>query len=280
MTIRGNFAMRCSTVDEAMTALSRLVAEQDGGDKKYFEGQFHRFRHTGARINALCPKPSRILDIGSHYLHQASLLRLLGHEVIGVDLPVFSTADFIVERSRRMGINNVTVSSLEDGNLLRDSEYDGTFDLIVFTAILEHITFNPVNLWRRIYELMSDRGRIYLTTPNGLRLAAMMKHFLRLVTFTGVGIHVKDILDTITYGHHWKEYSSTEIKEYFHILSPDFNVSTNWYNAEPPSTGIRGTLVKCAGVFPFFRPEIEVIVSLSGKTGVLAPVPRLPMNAK
>lgn len=279
MTVSGRFDKHCSTIDEAMRVLSRLVAEQDGGDKKYFESQSHRFRYASARINDLCPKPCRVLDIGSHYLHQASLLRLLGHEVIGVDVPIFSTADFVVERSRMMGITNVTVTSLEGGNILADGDYDGMFDLIVFTAILEHITFNPVSFWRRIYELMSDRGIIYLTTPNGLRPAAMLKHFLRLVTFTGVGIPVRDILETITYGHHWKEYSSTEIKEYFRILSPDFNISINWYNDKPSGRGIRGTLAKCAGFFPFFRPEIEAVVSLSGKTGFQAAIPELPMAA-
>jgi len=280
MAVSSRFAKRCSTVDEAMTTLSRLIVEQDGGDKNYFENQYYRFRHATARINDLYPKPCRVLDIGSHYLHQASLLSLLGHEVIGMDVPVFSTADFVVERARLMDITNVTVTNIENGNLLKSGEFDGTFDLIVFTEILEHITFNPVSFWRRIYELMSDHGKIYITTPNGLRPEALLKHFLRLVTFTGVGITVKDVLDTVTYGHHWKEYSSKEIKEYFRILSPDFNVSISRYNDKSLKSGIRDKLMKCAGIFPFFRPEIEAIVSLSEKTGVLAAVPELPMVAR
>lgn len=279
MTVSSMFARRCATVDEAMSALSSLVKAQAGGDEKYFESQFHRFRYTTARIHSLFSKPCRVLDVGSHYLHQASLLRLLGHEVVGMDVSVFSTADFIVERSRLMGITNIAVISLENGNLLTGREYDGTFDLIVFTSILEHITFNPVSFWRRIYELMSDRGRIYLTTPNGLRPAAMLKHFLRLVTFTGVGIPVMDILNTVTYGHHWKEYSKAEIKQYFRILSPDFNVTTKWFDDGTPRRGVRGMLVKSGEVVPFFRPEIEAVVSLSGKTGVFAAVPELPMVA-
>ena len=270
MSVSGRLLKNRFTVDEAMAALSRIVAEQGGGDENYFESQFHRFRYTGARITSLCPKPCRVLDVGSHYLHQASLLRLLGYEVIGVDVPLFTTADFVVERAKMMKIMNVTVTNLEDGDLLGEDKYYSMFDLIIFTATLEHITFNPVNFWRRIYELMSDQGKIYITTPNALRPSAMINNFFRLITFTGIGISVKEILGTITYGHHWKEYSRKEIKEYFCTLSSDFNVSISFRNSALPIRGLKGTLVNTVRLLPFFRPEIEAIVSLSGKTGNLA----------
>jgi SAM-dependent methyltransferase len=279
MTVSGSTARPCSTVDEAMTALTRLVAEQRGGDQGYFESQGHRFRHAVARLQRLHPTPCRVLDIGSHYLHQAALLRLLGHDVVGVDVPVFATADFVVERSRRLGIENVVITSMEEGDFLQGGGHEGTFDIVVFTAVLEHITFNPVRFWRRIYELLSDKGLIYLTTPNSLRPAAILNHLLRLVTFKGLGLPVEDVLNTVTYGHHWKEYSSREIKEYFRLISPDFTVSTNWYNDAPASQSLLGTLARTAGVLPFFRPAIEGVASLSGKTGTLASVPELPMAA-
>jgi len=268
----------CSTVDEAIDTLARVVAEQAGGDAGYFKSQHERFRLTGERIKTLCPKPVRVLDVGSHYLHQASIFSLLGHDVIGVDVPLFSKANFIVERAKRMGITNVSVDNLEDGALLTDGRYDGTIDLVVFTAVLEHITFNPVKFWRRIYELLSDNGRIYLTTPNGVRPAAVARQLGRLLSFRGAGLPVADVLGTITYGHHWKEYSSTEITEYFAVLSPDFVVSSRRYQDPAPRSGLRGTVSRYLATIPWFRDEIEAIISLSGKTGVFAPVPGLAMN--
>jgi 2-polyprenyl-6-hydroxyphenyl methylase/3-demethylubiquinone-9 3-methyltransferase len=279
MILHKSNAQPCSTVEEAMTALSNVVRTQRGGDEAYFASQSHRFRYSTGRIHRLCSRPSRILDIGSHYLHQSSLLSLLGHEIIAVDIALFTTPTFVMERAAQMGITNVTVGSLEYGDLTLGPEYDGTVDIVVFTAILEHITFNPILLWRRIYELLSDRGKIYLVTPNGLRPAALLNHLVRLITLTGVGLPVREVLGTITYGHHWKEYSRSEIEEYFKILSPDFVVSTA-YNRAPSNPGLRGALSQFASVIPMFRPELEAVVSLSGKTGRIAPSPELPMSAK
>jgi SAM-dependent methyltransferase len=269
----------CSSVDEAIDVLGRLVADQKGGDERYFRGQLARFRLTGHRLQTLCPPPARILDIGSHYLHQSSILSLLGYDVIGVDVPLFSKADFVVERAKRMGITNVSVENLEDGNILPGLGYEGTIDLAIFTAVLEHITFNPVRFWRRIYELLSPNGRIYVTTPNGMRLAAIVRQMGRLIALRGAGLPVDEVLGTITYGHHWKEYSTAEIKEYFRILSPDFSVSARLYQDPAPRMGLKGMLSQYLAVIPWCRDEIEAVVSLSGKTGAFASVPGLPMNA-
>jgi 2-polyprenyl-6-hydroxyphenyl methylase/3-demethylubiquinone-9 3-methyltransferase len=265
------------SVESAMSTLARLVAEQHGGDTAYFRGQGHRFRYTASRIHERCGRPSRILDIGSHYLHQAGILRLLGHEVVGLDVPLFANAEFVVERSRRLGLPNHSVDSLEEGRFLLGWGYDGTFDAVIFTAILEHITFNPVRFWRRVYELLTDRGFIYLTTPNGLRPAAMVRHLARLVCFAGVGPPVERVLNTVTYGNHWKEYSSTEIRRYFHMLSPDFRVKIGWYDDSELATSLGSALVKWAGIVPAFRPEIEAVISLSGKSGRFLAPPALPI---
>jgi SAM-dependent methyltransferase len=280
VTVSSRPSQQCSTVDEAIEVLRAVVADQDGGDLGYFDSQLDRFRHTAGRIHALSSPGSRILDVGSHYLHQAAILKLLGHDVTGVDISLFSTAEFVVQRSRQLNIPNLTITNLEDGKLLLDGGYENSFDVIVFTAILEHITFNPVTFWRRIYDLLRPGGKIYVTTPNGLRPKAMVRHLLRLVTFEGVGIPVKDVLGTITYGHHWKEYSSTELRQYFQRLSPDFRVDTNWYDDSGPRSGARGAVLKALSRVPMFRPEIEAVVSLSGKSGRFVATPQLPMATK
>jgi SAM-dependent methyltransferase len=268
---------RGTDVRSALRGVSQLVDQQNAGDRDYLIGQLHRFEYTATRIQALCPTPCRVLDVGSHYLHQAMILRLLGYDVVGVDVPLFSRADFVTERSTSMGIRNVTIDSLEDGRLLVGEGLDGTFDLIVFTAILEHITFNPVRFWRRIYDLMTPNGRILVTTPNGLRPAAFIRQVGRLLTLRGVGLPVADVLGTITYGHHWKEYSRAELTEYFRLLSPDFTVSTRCYVDAPRRASLRGALARVASVMPFCRPELEAVVSLSGKSGAIAAEPQLPM---
>jgi 2-polyprenyl-6-hydroxyphenyl methylase/3-demethylubiquinone-9 3-methyltransferase len=270
----------CSSVEEAIAVLEQLVASQAAGDEQYFRSQMERFRLTVRRLEQLSPKRMRILDVGSHYLHQASLLRLMGHEVIGIDVPLFSQAPFVVDRAHRLGITNLAISNLEDGEFLACGDYEGTIDLVIFTAVLEHITFNPVRLWRRIYELLSDRGVIYVTTPNGLRPAAVLRQLVRLLVGDGSGLPVDDILRTITYGHHWKEYSVRELHQYFRLLSPDFRVQARRYQDPAVRRGLRGLVSSIVASVPFGRDEIETVVSLCGKSGRFYPVPGLPMNTR
>ena len=41
-----------------------------------------------------------------------------------------------------------------------------SYDLILFTEILEHLIINPVELLRELLDLLNDNGSLYLTTPN------------------------------------------------------------------------------------------------------------------
>jgi len=265
---------RCASLEEAAEVLAALVKKQDGGDENYFNSQLRRYLYSIERISELCPNPCRVLDIGSHYLHQSTLLSLLGYEVYGLDVPLFTDAPFIQERSKAMKIQNVSSGSQQSGEFLEG--HDNSFDLIVCTEMLEHIAFNPVAFWRRVWELLSTGGMVYVTTPNVFRIRALVKNLIRLVTFEGVGIPVNEILTVITYGHHWKEYSVRETQKYFGSLSPDFAVETRTY---PDYGSYNGILSKALEVIPAFRSNIEVVIKLPSKTDFLVP-PVLPMVSR
>jgi 2-polyprenyl-3-methyl-5-hydroxy-6-metoxy-1,4-benzoquinol methylase len=265
---------KCSSLEEAAELLTELVKKQDGGDQNYFNSQLRRYLYSIRRISQLCPMPCRVLDIGSHYLHQSTLLSLLGYDVCGLDVPLFTDAAFIQERSKLMKIQNVSSGSQQSGDFLEG--HDNSFNLIVCTEMLEHIAFNPVAFWRRVWELLSTGGMIYVTTPNVFRIRALVKNLIRLVTFEGVGIPVDEILTVITYGHHWKEYSPREIRKYFNRLSPDFAVETRTY---PDAESDDSFLSKALEIVPAFRTNIEVVIKLHSKTDFLAP-PVLPMESK
>jgi 2-polyprenyl-6-hydroxyphenyl methylase/3-demethylubiquinone-9 3-methyltransferase len=264
-----------NNVDSALGALSTIVASQEGGDLAYFEGQSQRFRYTVQRLLEAFPPPRRVLDIGSHYLHQASLMSLLGYEVHGIDIPLFADAPFVADRARRLGICNHATSTLDRGTFL--PRYENNFDLIVFTEILEHITFNPVALWRRIYELLKIDGCVYLTTPNAIRPTRLWKAAIRLATLRGVGLDVREILENVTYGHHWKEYSASELRRYFSELSPDFQVQVTLHS-HLGGQSWRTLISRLLGTLPVFRTDIEAIVRLSGKSRFSAVDPHLPME--
>jgi len=267
---------QCSTVQEAAAILADIVREQDGGDANYFKSQLSRYLYSVKRITALHPPPARVLDIGSHYLQQTSLLSLMGYEVVGIDVPLFTDATFVRERAGRLRITNIGTEGHQSGAFLQGDGYDGSFDIIVCTEILEHIAFNPVAFWKRVWHLLSTNGIIYLTTPNSFRIRALFKALIRLARLEGLGLPVDDVLSVITYGHHWKEYSSGEIKKYFGQLSPDFVVETHTYEDDDSNHGL---LSKVLEILPPFRSNIEAIIRLRSRTTFLES-PVLPMTVK
>jgi 2-polyprenyl-3-methyl-5-hydroxy-6-metoxy-1,4-benzoquinol methylase len=267
---------QCSNVQEAATILADVVREQDGGDANYFKSQLSRYLYSVKRITALRPPPARVLDIGSHYLQQTALLSLMGYDVVGIDVPLFTEAPFVRERAARLRITNIGTEGHQAGAFLQGDGYDGTFDVIVCTEILEHIAFNPVAFWRRVWQLLSPNGIIYLTTPNSFRVRALVKALLRLVRLEGLGLSVEEVLTVVTYGHHWKEYSSAEIKKYFALLSPDFTVETHTYEDADSNHSL---VSKALEILPPFRSNIEAIIRLRSRTKFLDS-PVLPMMAK
>jgi len=87
-----------------------------------------------------------------------------------------------------------------------------TFDLVVFTEIFEHLRIDLLGTMVRVRNLLTDDGRLYLTTPNGQGFSAWRKRLLRGRT----GPSVVDEWSKLTrLGHmgHVREYSLTEIRE-------------------------------------------------------------------
>ncbi len=254
---------------EALAQVRALLHE--GGDAAYFAYHEHRYRRHLESLAGLgvVGAGTRTLDIGSHYLHLAGAVRLLGSDVTALDVPAFQEIPFVRARAERLGIRTAVVADLGAGDFLADTP-DGSVDAVLFCEILEHVTFNPVPFWRRVHALLRPGGVVYLTTPNGLRLANVLKTLARLATLRGVGIPVRDIFGHVTYGHHWKEYGARELREYFAHLSPDFEVEVRPY-AYAPGEGAGGSSVqrlvrRVGNVVPALREQLEVVVRVRAKT--------------
>jgi 2-polyprenyl-6-hydroxyphenyl methylase/3-demethylubiquinone-9 3-methyltransferase len=148
---------------------------------------------------------------------------------------------------------------------------------------MEHITFNPIRFWRRIYELMQVDGIIYITTPNSLRLLAFLGALWRVLSFKGVGLNVREIFRHVTFGHHWKEYSAGELRRYFRALSPDFavTISRMTYTAAENSPGVarldpaRRAIQFIGNHTGFFADQLEAIVRLKARTAWLLVPPEV-----
>ena len=145
-------------------------------------------------------------------------------EVTAAELPTTLNAPVVQSVAKEYDIRLFSYSDLSKPEVF-DKLPENHFDLILFTEIMEHITFNPVDMWKAIFRVMKPGGKIILTTPNYYHIGGRAWDLKRFLFKYGGGITPEQILNVPTYGPHWKEFSANEIRNYFKLLSPDFKIS-------------------------------------------------------
>ncbi|HRQ65125.1 MAG TPA: methyltransferase domain-containing protein [Xanthomonadaceae bacterium] len=234
-------------------------------DEDYLVGHFDRFRWTLDEFLRTWPKGQgrRVLDVGAHWLHQSVLWAAAGFRITALDLPETFSYPSVRRAASGRDIRLLPCESLEQAQALSLLPED-SFDVVLFTEVLEHLTFNPVAMWRQIYRVMAPGGRLLVTTPNAYRLRGQAWRPKRFLAGRGFGIPVEDIIGLRTLAHHWKEYSCKELVRYFALLSPDFHVSKT---LRVPSFGGRPgdarDLVERA--LPFLRGNLHAEVDIPAK---------------
>jgi 2-polyprenyl-6-hydroxyphenyl methylase/3-demethylubiquinone-9 3-methyltransferase len=203
---------------------------------------------------------------------------LLGYEVWALDVPVFQELPFVRERAKSLSIHAITSDSIDAGDFLPG--YDGQFGFVLFCEILEHITFNPCDFWRNVHRLLQVEGKLYITTPNSLAAMNILSALKRMCLLEGIGLSIPSIFGNVTFGHHWKEYSRREMIEYFQRLTPDFQVDVSTYCWRPYAYSPRSLtdwgrrLIRWGGNRSTeFADELEVVVTLAGRTSFTASAP-------
>lgn len=257
-------------IDRAFAKVKREIESEGGVQENNYFGHEARYRRNINRILELTAPGTTLLDIGSHFLHQAAVLSELGYRVLGMDVAEFAGVERIKKRALNFKIQNHVVDRFDRGDFLHG--YEDQVDLVVFSEIQEHITFNPIRFWQRIYHLLKIGGAIYLTTPNSLTAWKMASALKRLLSLRGYGITVEEILDNVTYGHHWKEYSAYELRLLFQTLSPDFDVSIAAYELRSferwigLKAGMRDMVRRASTLLPPFKEELEAVITLRGRS--------------
>lgn len=165
----------------------------------------------------------KILDIASGWLHNSVLYAMEGFDVTCCDLNgrAFDRSS-VRSMARDFKIKLISYETLENPVEL-DVVGENTVDILMFTEVIEHITFNPVIMWKIFYKLLKNRSKIIITTPNYyFRKGSFAKDVAKILQLRSSGIDIDTILELKTYAHHWKEFSARDIDYYFRKLSPDF----------------------------------------------------------
>lgn len=261
-----------------VTSLEEFIEKLgDHTDIEYLQDHFARFCAT-QKLAYEDWKWGRadILDIGAHWLHQSLLYALDGHHVTAAEFADQLSEPDVQSVASRHGIDLLSYEDLGSESVF-DELPDQSIDVVLFCEILEHITFNPVDMWKAIHRVMRPGGRIIITTPNFYRAGNSYRSFFRFMSGMGTGISVADILNKRTYAPHWKEYSKKELRRYFDLLSPDFLVNRLKYvDFESETLGLnwKGTLVYRPSKFlPVSREGIFANIELKQKSAGISAEP-------
>ena len=127
------------------------------------------------------------LDIGCAYGTLALFCRkLAGCALFCTDfIPAYLSASLLRRHEITFAVNNIE----------RDPfPWPMEYDAILFTEVLEHLNFHPLPTLRRIHDLLSPAGRLYLSTPDAAEWGRVTKYYsgLEEIPYPAAGRPVVD----------------------------------------------------------------------------------------
>jgi len=214
----------------------------------YIDDSILRFSHTWGLVRH---DTGRALELGSNPYFTTYLLD--EHSPLELTL-----ANYYGQR----GHTTETVSYLRPGATARtevsrecdlfnveEDEFpysDGTFDVVLFCEIIEHMLMNPLWTLRQIHRVLKPNGIMVLTTPNVARLdnvLALVNGANMYDPYSGFG----------PYGRHNREYTRHELHRLLEFAG--FEVETSLTADGHPSNPARWPLFEQTA--PLVRPRRE-----------------------
>lgn len=104
-------------------------------------------------------KTEKCLDIGCAY----GTLALFCKKVL--DCEVYCTDSYDSNLSKSLA-DKYNFIFCKNNIEIDQFPWNVTFDTIIFTEVLEHLNFHPVPTLKKIYGLLNENGRLYLSTPD------------------------------------------------------------------------------------------------------------------
>ncbi|HVJ67510.1 MAG TPA: class I SAM-dependent methyltransferase [Caulifigura sp.] len=155
----------------------------------------------------------RILEIGAFTGVVSVALAKLGYTVTATDMP------FVINHAQMQEFFlNAGISTLaHDLTMSTMPVAPGSFDIIVFAEVLEHLNWNPLLTLQEFHRILAPGGAVYCATPN----LASLKNRASLATGKGFyspisHLKVSLIPDTgASVGIHWREYTKSELCELY-----------------------------------------------------------------
>lgn len=181
----------------------------------YYQIHYYRINKLFEEIkNLQLPSGGKVLDIGCYPPYLSDWLKKQGFDVFGVS-------------SDHEKIQDPKVSTLNIET--EDFPYkDNTFDLVVLTEVIEHLSNNPVKLLQKIKKILRPGGHLIITTPNAGRL----QNIISLIFNKNIYFPIYQ-MDQNIYFRHQREYVKPEMDLVISQAGLD-KFKSIYYTAYPP----------------------------------------------
>jgi 2-polyprenyl-3-methyl-5-hydroxy-6-metoxy-1,4-benzoquinol methylase len=181
---------RASDSEDPTGVLNRISDEL--GDKHYYNLQHRRYKWIIRQVLERIQPGGSVADIGAAPGHVSMALADLGYRVKAFDYapdcdlwestPDGSFASLLKKHGAELKHWDLEVL---DPAIISNTAFDGQFDCVLFTEVLEHIYRYPFATVRQIAQLLKPGGLCIVTTPNRASLTS------RLRAFFGISIGTK-----------------------------------------------------------------------------------------
>ncbi|HXT84047.1 MAG TPA: polysaccharide pyruvyl transferase family protein [Verrucomicrobiae bacterium] len=156
----------------------------------------------------------RCLDVGCGYGTIALFCKkLLNCEIYCIDTNDYLRQSLIETYDFKFKVNNIELDPFPWNDI--------KFDIIIFTEVLEHFNFHPLPTLQKIHDLLSENGRVYLSTPDALEWGKA-EHYDSLDDIPCPNKETK-IIDGHIYQYNEKELTDIIDKAGFKILRIDYS---------------------------------------------------------
>ncbi len=105
------------------------------------------------------PSKGKVLDVGCGNGLMSMAVGQVGYHTLGVDI----SEKAIQKANQNNTLSHVNFKVMSANDLVADGF---TYDAIICSEVLEHLD-DPSNLLQTLYQLLSDRGVLIITVPNG-----------------------------------------------------------------------------------------------------------------
>jgi SAM-dependent methyltransferase len=230
--------------------VARVIEQYSIGEWRHLFTDYvrnHRIRIAldAEQVKKYAGKQDRVLEVGVVPPVLTIILNRLGYRIRGVDIAPERFSE--------------TITGLDVSKCDVETEPlpfpDGSFDLVIFNELFEHLRINPIFTMREVLRILESGGMLLLSTPNLASIAGIRNFLLRNRAYSCLGDIYREYAKLETLGHmgHVREYTAVEVSEFLGKIG--FEVDNIIYRGE-----YRQRLVRIAtALFPRLRPYFTVV---------------------